>query len=360
MGFPGGASGKEPTCQCKKYKRHGFDPWVRKIPWRRVWQPTPVFLPEESPGTEEPGGLQYIGLQRVEHDLSNLACVCTHTLIGIYHLLTMNNITEGKTQDDVKPWLIRMPCGRKRSDEQVIPCKWHLFAERHGEKKLQTERQVVRRKREEPFQKPLMCWHEQQAGSSVTREGEGISQKRKWEKNKGKWREAGGREKHQHLGGVRGWNCTWWWWDKTDCIFQDGTTLTRSQHPLLQCDLSSLPSGAGVFVYILSLKKCYPGVVDLQHCISFRCTAQWISYTDTHEAKWSESPSVVSNSLRPMDYTVHGILQARILEWVAFPLLQGIFPTQGLNPGLLHCRQILYHMSYQRSPHIYIYMPTLF
>jgi len=50
-----------------------------------------------------------------------------------------------------------MPCGRKRSDEQVIPCKWHLFAERHGEKKLQTERQVVRRKREEPFQKPLMC-----------------------------------------------------------------------------------------------------------------------------------------------------------------------------------------------------------
>ena len=103
MGFPGGASGKEPTCQCKKYKRHGFDPWVSKIPWRRVWQPTPVVLPEESPGTEEPGGLQYIGLQRVEHDLSNLACVRTHTLTGIYHLLTTNNTTEGKTQDDVKP-----------------------------------------------------------------------------------------------------------------------------------------------------------------------------------------------------------------------------------------------------------------
>ena len=37
----------------------------------------------------------------------------------------------------------------------------------------------------------------------------------------------------------------------------------------------------------------------------------------------------------PMDYTVHGILQARILEWVAFPFFQGIFPTQGLNPGTL-------------------------
>ena len=43
-GFPGGASGKEPTCQCRRCKRYGFDPWVRKIPWRRKWQPIPVFL----------------------------------------------------------------------------------------------------------------------------------------------------------------------------------------------------------------------------------------------------------------------------------------------------------------------------
>ena len=41
------------------------------------------------------------------------------------------------------------------------------------------------------------------------------------------------------------------------------------------------------------------------------------------EEKWSESHSVVSNSLRPMDYTVHGILQAKILEWVAFPFFRG-------------------------------------
>ena len=44
MGFPGRASSKEHTCQCRKQKRHRFDPWVRKIPWRRAWQPTPVFL----------------------------------------------------------------------------------------------------------------------------------------------------------------------------------------------------------------------------------------------------------------------------------------------------------------------------
>ena len=48
MGFPCGASGKEPACQQKKHKILGFDPWVRKIPWRRLWQPTPLFLPEES------------------------------------------------------------------------------------------------------------------------------------------------------------------------------------------------------------------------------------------------------------------------------------------------------------------------
>ena len=50
IGFPAGISGKEPTCQCRRHKRHGFDPWVRKIPWKMAWQPTPVFLPGESHG----------------------------------------------------------------------------------------------------------------------------------------------------------------------------------------------------------------------------------------------------------------------------------------------------------------------
>ena len=49
-GFPGCASGKELTCQSRKHKGRGFDPWVRKIPWRRAWQSTPVFLPGESHG----------------------------------------------------------------------------------------------------------------------------------------------------------------------------------------------------------------------------------------------------------------------------------------------------------------------
>ena len=40
-------NGKESICQCR---RHEFDPWVRKIPWRRKWQPTPVLLPGKSHG----------------------------------------------------------------------------------------------------------------------------------------------------------------------------------------------------------------------------------------------------------------------------------------------------------------------
>ena len=47
-GFPGGTSGKEPSCQCRKCKRLRFDFWVGKIPWRRAQKPTPVFLPGES------------------------------------------------------------------------------------------------------------------------------------------------------------------------------------------------------------------------------------------------------------------------------------------------------------------------
>ena len=56
----------------------------------------------------------------------------------------------------------------------------------------------------------------------------------------------------------------------------------------------------------------------------------------------------------PMDCSllassVPRILQARILEWVPIPFLQGIFQTQGSNAGLLHCRQILYRLSHREA-----------
>ena len=45
LGFPGGASSKESTCQCGRLKGCGFDPWVGKISWSRKWHLTPIFLP---------------------------------------------------------------------------------------------------------------------------------------------------------------------------------------------------------------------------------------------------------------------------------------------------------------------------
>ena len=50
MGFSGGSAGKESACQCKRHKRQGFDPWVRKIPWRRIlaWSPLQYFYLEDS------------------------------------------------------------------------------------------------------------------------------------------------------------------------------------------------------------------------------------------------------------------------------------------------------------------------
>ena len=52
-GLPWWLSGKEPTCQCR---RRGFDPWFRKISWRRKWQPTPMFWPGKSHGQRSLAG----------------------------------------------------------------------------------------------------------------------------------------------------------------------------------------------------------------------------------------------------------------------------------------------------------------
>ena len=56
LDFPGGASDKESSCQCRTHKRHRFNPWVGKIPWRRARQPTPVFFPGEFHGQRSLAG----------------------------------------------------------------------------------------------------------------------------------------------------------------------------------------------------------------------------------------------------------------------------------------------------------------
>ena len=72
--LPWSDSGKESTCQCRRHRRHGFNPWVRKIPWRRKWLPTPVFLPGESLWTRGPWWATVHGVTESWTQLSTHSC----------------------------------------------------------------------------------------------------------------------------------------------------------------------------------------------------------------------------------------------------------------------------------------------
>ena len=65
QGFSGGSMVKYLPPSEGRLRKHRFDPWVRKIPWRRTWKPTAVFLPGKIPSTEEHGKLQSMKSQRV-------------------------------------------------------------------------------------------------------------------------------------------------------------------------------------------------------------------------------------------------------------------------------------------------------
>ena len=86
--FPRWCSGKESTCQWGRHRRFQFNPWIGKISWRRKYPPMLVlffFFFWKIPWTEEPGGLQFMGLQRIGH---NWASANKHLLWGI--LLSIN------------------------------------------------------------------------------------------------------------------------------------------------------------------------------------------------------------------------------------------------------------------------------
>ena len=67
-------SGKESACQCRRYKRYGFNPWVRKIPWRRKRQPSSVLLPGKSHGQKSLAGYSPWG-----HRVGHRSAQHTHT-----------------------------------------------------------------------------------------------------------------------------------------------------------------------------------------------------------------------------------------------------------------------------------------
>ena len=64
---------QDPLASAGRCKRHGFDPWVGKIPYRKAWQPTPVFLPGESHGERSLWAIVH-RVAKSQTRLSNLPC----------------------------------------------------------------------------------------------------------------------------------------------------------------------------------------------------------------------------------------------------------------------------------------------
>ena len=89
LGLPGCPNGKEPICQGRRCKRHQFNPWVGKIPWRRNWRPTPVFLLENSMDR----GAWRATVHRVSKSQIQLSAhTHTHTRMHIHHSLKVKTI----------------------------------------------------------------------------------------------------------------------------------------------------------------------------------------------------------------------------------------------------------------------------
>ena len=103
MGLPKWFSGKESAQPCKRYWRHDFYPWVRKIPWRRMWQSTLIFLLDKSHGQRSMVGQQSMESQRAGHAwackqwewymckqmhifvyINMIACACMYMWTDIY------------------------------------------------------------------------------------------------------------------------------------------------------------------------------------------------------------------------------------------------------------------------------------
>ena len=96
-------------------------------------------------------------------------------------------------------------------------------------------------------------------------------------------------------------------------------------------------------------------ITEVQN-LKIRPSGKEYPYTFHHYVFVGQSENEVSQScptlFNPMDCSlpgssVHGIFQAIVLEWIAISFSKEIFPTQGSNLGLLHCRQTLYHLSHQ-------------
>ena len=89
-------SGKEPTCQCRRHKRPGFNPWDGKISRRRAWQPTPAFLPGEPHGQKS-----LVGTSPWGHKETDTTEAGTHAHTGSWTMKGTSVSSPGETSGQV-------------------------------------------------------------------------------------------------------------------------------------------------------------------------------------------------------------------------------------------------------------------
>ena len=131
MGFPGGASGKEPTCQCRRCERRGFNRWVGKILWRRAWQPTPIFLPGESQGQRS-----LVGYSPRGHKESDMTEATLHTHTHTHMCNVQKSTVEGLRERYNKA---EEGCTEEMTLEPVHRSRGSLVGKEEGERACQAQ-----------------------------------------------------------------------------------------------------------------------------------------------------------------------------------------------------------------------------
>ena len=96
VGFPSGTVGKESACQRRRHRGHGFDPCIRKILWRRKWQPIPVFLPRKSHGQRSLVSCSPWGCK--ESDMTERLSIANQYICTIFQMRKLNAC------DKAPPW----------------------------------------------------------------------------------------------------------------------------------------------------------------------------------------------------------------------------------------------------------------
>ena len=129
MGFSGGRVVKKPACQFRRHRRRGFDPWVRKIPWSRKRQLTPVFMPEKTHGWRSLVGYSPWGckeLDAIKHThthnkASGYECFWHQTDLGSSHSQpVVNSLTLSRSL----PLWVSLSSSIYEIRMHIIPISW--------------------------------------------------------------------------------------------------------------------------------------------------------------------------------------------------------------------------------------------